>query len=179
MELRPAELADLEVCTAIPRAVSSSHVWQLTIGRDPAASLATSEFSMTLRCLRLPRQVVVEPSGEPLGGLWARAVAAFVACEDTELSGYIVLTPAEERPAATVARLVVAPELRRRGIGTALLRLAARWAASEGLTGLNAHCSARNHPAVAFFTRSGFTFSGYSEAHYPRGEVALFWQRGV
>jgi ribosomal protein S18 acetylase RimI-like enzyme len=179
MELRPAELVDLKGCAALSGAVSSTHVWQLTLGRDPAASLATSEFSMALRCLRLPRQVIVEPPGEPLNTIWSRAVAAFVACDAAAVGGYIVLTPAEERPVATIARLVVAPELRRHGIGTALLRLAARWAVSEGLAGLSAHCSARNHPAVAFLTRSGFTFSGYSEAYYARGEVALFWQRSV
>jgi ribosomal protein S18 acetylase RimI-like enzyme len=60
-----------------------------------------------------------------------------------------------------------------------LLRTAAAWAKAEGLTGLIAHCAARNHPAVAFFTHAGFTFSGYSEAYYPRGEVALFWQHGL
>lgn len=179
MELRPAELSDLEACAAMPQSVSSTYVWQLSLVRDPAVAPVTSGYSMALSCLRLPRQVVVEPPGEPLGGLWARAIAAFVACDGAELGGYIVLTPAEERPAATVARLVVGMDRRRGGIGTALVRLAAKWAASEGLAGLNAHCSARNHPAVAFFTRSGFTFSGYSEAYYPRGEVALFWQRGL
>ncbi|HZG66609.1 MAG TPA: GNAT family N-acetyltransferase [Herpetosiphonaceae bacterium] len=179
MELRPAELDDLDACTTIACAVSSHHVWQLTLARDPAAALATSEYTMTLRCLRLPRQVVVELPGEPLEAVWDRAIAAFVACDDADIGGYVLLTPAEERPAATVARLVVVPELRRRGVGTALMRLAAGWAASEGLTGLNAHCSTRNHPAVAFFTRSGFTFTGYSESYYPRDEVALFWQRGV
>ncbi len=179
MELRPAELEDLPECAALPTAVSSSHVWQLTLSRDPSASLATSEFAMTLRCLRLPRQIVVEPPGEPLEAIWERAVAVFVAADESLLRGFIVLTAAEERPAATVARLVVTPELRRHGLGTTLLRAAARWAAAEGLTGLTAHCSARNHPAVAFYTRSGFTFTGYSEAYYPRGEVTLFWQRSV
>ena len=179
MELRPAELEDLRACAAIPRAVSSSHVWQLTLARDPSAALATSEFGIALRCLRLPRQVAVEPPGEALEGLWERAAAVFVAADEATLGGFVVLTAAEERPAATVARLVVVPELRRRGLGTALLRVAANWAAAEGLAGLSAHCSARNHPAVAFYTRSGFTFAGYSEAYYPRGEVALFWQRGV
>ncbi len=178
MELRPAELEDLRDCMALPAAVPSNHVWQLTLARDPTASLETSEVSMTLRCLRLPRQIVVEPSGESLETLWNRAAAVFVATDEEEtLGGFVALTSAEERPAATISRLVVTPALRRRGIGSALIRMAVRWAASEGLDGLTAHCSARNHPAVAFYLRSGFTLAGYSEAYYPRGEVALFWQR--
>src|SRR4051812_572289 len=104
MELRSAEFVDLDLCAAMPQAVSSSHVWQLT--SDPAA-LATGELSMGLRCIRLPRPVVVEPPGEPLSALWGRATAAFVACDETQLGGYVVLTPAEERSAATIARLVV------------------------------------------------------------------------
>ena len=177
MELRPAELDDLRDCMALPAAIPSNHVWQLTLTRDPSAALATSEFIMTLRCLRLPRQIVVEPAGEALEAIWNRAAAVFVATEEDALGGFVALTIAEERPAATISRLVVAPTLRRRGIGTALVRIAERWVASEGYKGLTAHCSARNHPAVAFFTRLGFTFTGYSEAYYPRSEVALFWSR--
>jgi ribosomal protein S18 acetylase RimI-like enzyme len=179
MELRPAELEDLQTCAAIPAAVTSSHVWQLSVERDPAASLATSEFSVALRCLRLPRPVTIEPPGEPLEAIWTRVASVFVAEDETGLVGFTALTPTEERPAATIARLVVLPEARRQGVGMALLRTAARWAAAEGLAGLVAHCSARNHPAVAFFARCGFTFTGYSEAYYPRGEVALFWQRTI
>ncbi len=179
MELRPAEIEDLAACAAISPTVTSSHVWQLTLNRDPSASLATSEFGMTLRCLRLPRAVTITPPGAPLDVIWERASAMFVAADEETVAGFVVLTDAEERLAATVARLVVAPEVRRRGIGTALVRLAARWAAAEGLQALISHCPARNHPAVAFYTRYGFTFTGYSESYYPRGEVALLWQRGV
>jgi GNAT superfamily N-acetyltransferase len=179
MELRQAELEDLAGCAALPSAVASSHVWQLTLTRDPTATLATSEWTMVLRCLRLPRAVTVSLPGEPLDALWKRAIAVFVAAEAEQVGGFIVLTAADERPAALIARLVVAPPLRRRGTGSALLRVAAQWASGEGLTGLRGHCSARNHPAVAFYTRSGFNFCGYDEAYYPRDEVALFWQRNI
>ena len=177
MELRPAELEDLPVCAGIAGAIASRHVWQLSVSRDPAAALATSEFSITLRCLRLPREVTVIPAGEPLERIWQRAAAVFVAAAADTLAGFVVLTLADEQPAAMVSRLIVAPTFRRRGVGAALLHTAARWAASEGLASLLAHCSTRNHPAVAFLTRSGFTFAGFNEAYYPNGEIALFWHR--
>lgn len=179
MELRPAELEDLPGCAAIPATIASNHVWQLTLTRDPTATLATSEFAIALRCLRLPRSVTVGVPGEPLDAVWKRATAVFVAAQDSSIGGFVVLTAADERPTAMISRLVVAPALRRRGTASALLRVAAQWASSEGLTGLLGHCSARNHPAVAFYTRSGFNFSGYNEAYYPRNEIALFWQRNV
>ena len=179
MELRPAELEDLRACAALPKAVASSYVWQLTVDREPATPMVASEYCIALRRVRLPRQITVEPPGMPLEAVWEHAVAVFVAEFETGLAGFVALTRAEERPAGNVARLVVLPECRRQGVATALLRVAAHWAAAEGLTGLIAHCSARNDPAVAFYTRAGYTFTGYSEAHYPRGEAALFWQRGI
>lgn len=179
MELRQAELEDLAGCAALSSAVESTHVWQLTLTRDLTATLATSEWAMALRCLRLPRKVTVSLPNDSLDALWGRAQAVFVAAQDEEVGGFIVLTAADERSAVTVARLVVAPPLRRRGTGSALVRLAAQWASGEGLTSLLGHCSARNHPAVAFYTHSGFTFCGYNEAYYPRDEVALFWQRNI
>ena len=179
MELRLAELEDLRVCANLSSGVSSSYVWQLAMSHDAGAVLADGEFTISLRCLRLPRPVDVKLAGEPLETLWDRAEAVFVAADEDLIGGFVALTVAEERPAANVARLIVAPEYRRRGIGTSLIDLAGRWAVAEGFSALTAHCSARNHPAVAFYMRRGITFAGYSEGFYPRGEVALFWQRGL
>jgi ribosomal protein S18 acetylase RimI-like enzyme len=177
MELRPAELDDLRVCAAIPQSVRSNYVWQFAVERDPSGAPMTSEWSITLRCQRLPREVVVEPPGARLDVVWKRAAAVFVAGEEETLLGFVALARVDERPAAHVARLVVAPAARRRGVGRALVRAAAQWANTEGLTALTAHCSARNHPAVKFYGRAGFSFSGCSVSYYPRGEAALFWER--
>src|SRR3712207_3285354 len=116
MEPRPAELEDLRGCAALSPTIQSTHVWQLTLTRDPTASLATSEFSMALRSLRLPRPVGVTLPGAPLEAIWERDSAMFVVADEAEVGGYVVLMSADERPAATIARLVVAPELRRTGI---------------------------------------------------------------
>ncbi len=179
MELRPADLDDLAACAALSPTVTSSYVWQLSVARDQAVAVTATEFAMSLRCLRLPRPVTIGPSGVPLEVIWERAVAVFVAAEEEGPVGFIALTEAEERLAVTVARLVVAPNMRRQGIATALVKLASRWALAEGLHSLVAPCSARNHPATSFYMRAGFLFVGYSEAYYPRGEIALLWQRSI
>lgn len=179
MELRPAELEDLESCALLSATVQSGYVWQLSLTREPAVPAMASEFSMSLRCLRLPRPVRIMPAGAALDDIWKRADAAFVADDNGAVSGFIILTYAEERSAANIARIVVAPAARRSGIGTGLLRTAGRWATGEGLECLIAHCAARNHPGVAFYLNSGFTFAGYSESYYPRGDVALLWQRSL
>lgn len=105
MELRPAELEDLIACAQLPSTVASGHVWQLTLARDPAATLAMSEYTMALRCLRLPRPVTIGIPGEPLDAIWKRATAVFVAAQNESIAGFIVLTPAEERSAAMLSFL--------------------------------------------------------------------------
>lgn len=179
MELRPAEVEDLPACALISSVVASGYVWQISLAHDPTSSVLPNNLGATLHCLRLPRAVAVQPPGEPWEQIWERAAAVFVAVDDEVVRGCAALTPAEERPALHLARLVVAPGARRRRTGSRLLRMAQEWTASAGYTHLTAHCSARNHPAVVFFARSGFSFAGYSEAYYPRDEIALFWQRPV
>jgi GNAT superfamily N-acetyltransferase len=179
MELRPAELEDLRVCGSIPMRVASSHAWQLLADPDSPASPAAGELHVTLRRHRLPRPVAVDPPGAPLEVVWDQAAMVFVAAEEDEILGFVALDTTRERPAARIARVVVAPAVRRQGIGTALVHTATRWATTEGLVALAAHCSARNDPAVAFYLRCGFSFAGYSESYYGRNEVALFWQRAV
>jgi GNAT superfamily N-acetyltransferase len=123
---------------------------------------------------------VVQPaSAEPIEQLWSRAAEVLVAEDDQGIVGYVALTISESAPVATVARLVVAPQARRSGIGGALLKTAVQWSRMVGLEMLVGHCAARNHPAAHFYMRWGFRFAGYSEAFYPRGEVALFFQRPV
>lgn len=178
MDVRLADDEDLAVCAGIPTTVQSTHVWQLRLGFDPTAALPGDELGATLYRTRLPRAVMVKPaSAEPLEELWLRA-AGVVLAEDTHgIAGYTVLTVAPSAPRVTLARLVVAPAARRGGVGSLLLRAALQWGRAMQHDGLAAHCPARNDPAVRFFMRCGLRFAGYSEALYPRGEIALFWHR--
>ncbi|HEX6287809.1 MAG TPA: GNAT family N-acetyltransferase [Herpetosiphonaceae bacterium] len=180
MDVRQAEPDDLPYCAALSASVQSTHVWQLRLGYDPSVSQVGDELGATLHCTRLPRPIMVRPaSAEPIEQLWSRAAEALIAEELDGIAGYVVLTIGATSAAATIARLVVAPQMRHRGIGGALLSAAAQWSRAVGLEMLVAHCSARNHPAANFYMRRGLRFAGYSEAFYPRGEVALFFQRPV
>lgn len=179
MELRLADEQDWAGCAALPTSVQSTHVWQLSVVRDATQPLTSAEINVALRSLRLPRPVTVQPAGPSLETLWPAAAAILVAERDDQIAGYIVLTALPERPALAVSRFVVAPTVRERGLASLLLRSAVRLASYQQYTALVANCSARNHPAVVCLTRNGFTFAGYSEAMYPRGEVALLWQRSA
>jgi len=174
MDVRQANQADFEACLALPPTVQTTHVWQLRLAYDPISVQPTEELGGTLHCTRLPRPIVLKPASvEPLDVLWARAAEVLVVEDDHGVGGYVALTVDEG--ATTIGRLVVAPTLRRGGVGGALLRAAQQWSSAMGLERLVGHCSARNHPAVNFYLRWGLRFAGYSEAFYPYGEVALFF----
>ncbi|MBV9787408.1 MAG: GNAT family N-acetyltransferase [Chloroflexi bacterium] len=178
MDVRQAEPGDLPYCAALSASVQSTHVWQLRLGYDPIAPQTPSELGGMLHCTRLPRPIVMQPaSAEPIEQLWHRAAEVLIVEEQDELLGYVALTISETAGAATVARLVVEPQMRRKGIGGALLRAAGQWSRAVGIETLAAHCAARNHPGANFYLRWGMRFAGYSEAFYPRGEIALFFQR--
>lgn len=181
MDVRQAEAADLAACAALVDSVQSTHVWQLRLAHDPLATQPLEELGGTLHRTRLPRPVVVRPaSAEPLDALWLRAADVLVLdADDQSLAGYIVLTLEPRAPIVTVERLAVVPQLRQMGLAGRLLRAAAQWGRAQGLEALSTHCAARNDPAVRCFMRWGLRFAGYSEAVYPYGEAALFWQRPV
>jgi GNAT superfamily N-acetyltransferase len=178
MDVRQAEAADLAACAALSASVQSTHVWQLRLAHDPIAGHSENELGATLHRTRLPRPIVVQPaSDERFDQLWTRAADVLVADDGEQVVGYTVLTIDSAAPAVTIARLAVAPAVRHQGVGGLLLRTSAQWGGAMGLTRLAGHCSARNDPAARFFMRWGMRFAGYSEARYPHGEVALFWQR--
>jgi GNAT superfamily N-acetyltransferase len=180
MDVRQAEPTDLPYCAALSASVQSTHVWQLRLGYDPMVSQTSTELGGMLHCTRLPRPIVVRPaSAEPIEQLWTRAADVLIAEDQGDLAGYVVLTVSPTASTTTIERLVVAPELRRHGVGGALLKTAVQWSQSVGLEAVTGHCSVRNHPAVRFYMRWGLRFAGYSEGFYPRGEIALLFQRSV
>ncbi len=178
MDVRQASPDDFELCAAIQTSVQTTHVWQLRLAYDPTSPYPSDEVGATLHRSRLPRPLMIGPaSAEPLADLWSRANDVLVAENEHGIGGYIVLTVDPHAPALHIARLVVAPTSRRARVGGTLLQTAVRWGSAYRLETLVSHCAARNDPAASFFMRWGLRFSGYSEAFYPRGEVALFFQR--
>ena len=66
--------------------------------------------------------------------------------------------------------LMIAATHRRRGIGTALLSEAERWARRSGVRKLELHVFPYNAPGIALYERFGFRREGYRRAHYRRAD---------
>ncbi|WP_420129377.1 GNAT family N-acetyltransferase [Longimicrobium sp.] len=75
----------------------------------------------------------------------------------------------------------VAPEARGRGVGAALFRAAAAWAAAHGCGQLTVETQNVNLPACRFYARQGCVLGGIHRFAYPGlpHEVQLLWYRDL
>jgi RimJ/RimL family protein N-acetyltransferase len=100
--------------------------------------------------------------------------AVFVAEENGAIVGRLSIArdahPASEHVADL--GLMVAREFRRRGIGTALMEEAERWARGLGVRKLELHVFPHNEAAIALYKRLGYEEEGFRRRHYRRrGEL--------
>ena len=65
--------------------------------------------------------------------------------------------------------LMVAASERRKGIGTALMQAAVKWAGEAGVTKLELHVFPHNEPAIALYRKLGFEQEGIRRRHYRIG----------
>jgi ribosomal protein S18 acetylase RimI-like enzyme len=66
----------------------------------------------------------------------------------------------QDRDAAYVISMWVAPEARRRGVGSALVDAVVQWARAQGLRRLLLDVAEANTSAIAFYTSEGFVPTG-------------------
>ncbi len=79
-----------------------------------------------------------------------------------------------------VLNIATVPAARRRGVGTALLREAARLARGEGLREVTLEVRAGNHGARLFYAGHGFAETGLRPRYYAdNGEDAVIMTAGV
>jgi GNAT superfamily N-acetyltransferase len=81
------------------------------------------------------------------------------------------------RDLAVLWDLRVAPAARRRGVGAALFRAAAAWAAARGCAQLKVETQNVNVPACRFYARQGCVLGAIDRFAYPGlpHEVRLLW----
>jgi ribosomal protein S18 acetylase RimI-like enzyme len=178
MNIRLAELADLEAVCMLDHTYQTEYVWQLS-GRSGA-----EEFSALMRLAKLPRAMPVRAvhDVEALRRILHRADFLWVVEGESRniagtpsLLGYLAMTLLPWQHTGWVTSLAVRPDARRKGIASRLLRVANDQARSEGMHSITIDVSTKNHPATQMCMRSGMHFSGYSENYYRSNDIALLF----
>ncbi|WP_431482644.1 GNAT family N-acetyltransferase [Pseudomonas solani] len=102
--------------------------------------------------------------------------------EDGSLAGFACVRLEEWNRSAELSALFVAPAHKGQGLGRRLLDEATTFARASDARCLWLETQSSNHPAIGFYLKSGFAFSGLNTALYdPREtapeEVALFFSQ--
>ena len=174
-QIRPVMASDLARLIALDHSSSSDYVWQLELRREP------NQMTAIFREVRLPRSVEVKYPRDPsvLADTWKQHDAVLVVTQAQELVGYICLTDDPTSLIVWVTDLVVSPQWRRRGAGSALLAAGQSWAAERKARRLVLEVISKNQPGIRLAQKFGFEFCGYNDQYYPNQDVALFFGRAL
>jgi RimJ/RimL family protein N-acetyltransferase len=146
--VRRAVTADAHALATLGRAVASEDQLWLTYGRS------ASDERRNIKSVRR------DPNA-----------AVFVAETPAGLVGRLSISRDSGPQSHHVAELglMVAESDRRRGIGTALIEEAVKWARASGIAKLELHVFPHNEPAIALYRKLGFSEEGRRRRHYRIG----------
>lgn len=173
IEIHPATASELAVLSTLDHSYQSEYVWQMD------RVLEEEQSVITFREVRLPRAVQVDypnslylPSPE-----LSSQHAILAALLENKPVGYIQILENQLPGTAWVNSLVVRPNLRRQGIGTALILAGQEWAAQRNLRRMICEMQSKNHAAIRLMSKLGYEFCGYNDYYYANQDIALFFTR--
>ncbi len=176
MIIRLAREADeVRACAALDHSFVTHHVWQMDAREQP------DEVAVTFRQARLPRAMRgrYPRSLSELLPRWEQGETILVAEDEGQVVGYLHLIAPAGEGMAWVRNLAVAPRLRRRGVGTALLQSAADWLGQQNVGQMLLEMTTKNYPAICFAQKLGFGFCGYNDHYYANQDIVLFFAKGI
>ena len=171
MRVRRADRRDIDACIRLDATYQTQSVWAMETRWEGKRKLAGFQVR------RLPRVLTLQPPLDPddLHADWRNGDLFLVAEESDVIVGYLDMLSPRRLATGLVQSIVVRPDLRRRGVGSALLRMSLNWAKHNRLQGLCMDVQSRNYPAIQFLHKNGFVYSGYNDRYYPTHDVALFF----
>lgn len=170
MEIRLANLGDLNACLGIDGSFETEYVWQMDEHNT------TGDIAIGFHLARLPRPMKVASiiSRDDVLYNYQHGGAIFLA-DDGAVRGYIDVTESAWNQVAYINNLAIAPGYRRKGIGTQLMRAALEWAQEKKLNTALLDTSTKDHPAICFYQKLGFSFCGFNDQLYPNHDIALLY----
>ena len=170
MEIRLANLGDLNACLAIDDSFETEYVWQVEERHS------AGDISIGLHRARLPRPMKVGGivSRDDLLYNFQHGGALFVA-DDGAVRGFIDVTESAWNQVAYINNLAVSPAHRRKGVAALLLRAALDWGREKNLRAAMLDASTKDHPAISFYQKHGFVLCGFNDMLFPNRDIALLF----
>lgn len=171
--IRPALSADIIDLINLDHSCKTNYVWQMD------RLMEEGQVQVVFREIRLPRSVQIAYPRLPeyLADEWQQASGLLVAEHEGVPSGYVHLLDHPEVQTVIIKDIVVDQQLRRKGIGTAMVLASQNWALQRGYRRVTMEMPSKNFPAIRLALKLGFEFSGYNDAYYPNKDIALFFSR--
>lgn len=176
ISIRPATVEDLPFLIKIEHSYQSLYVWQMD------RSLEEGQILVNFRLTRLPRPVKVESTGaHPLVNEEnsSRYQAVLIACFQQVPVGYVGISDQIIPKTVWITDLVVREDLRRQGIGTALMLGAQEWGIEHQYRKAIFETQSKNHPAIQMARKLGYEFCGYNDNYFANQDIALFFSRSL
>ncbi|MBI5305081.1 MAG: GNAT family N-acetyltransferase [Chloroflexi bacterium] len=168
MEIRPANVIDLNACLAIDDSFETEYVWQMEERTNAGV------ITVTFRQTRLPRpmRVANNISRSVLLENFQRGEAFFVA-DEAGVCGFVDAGVSVWNQMFKINNIAIAPVQRRRGVGAKLMRAALEWARERQLRIAMLDTSTKDYPAICFYQKLGFTLCGFNDQLFPNRDIAL------
>lgn len=173
IEIRPAISTDIPALMSLEHYYLTGHVWQME------RSSGDDVVGVAFREMRLPRSVRTEYPRSPqwlLDG-WKNVPGLIVALFGGEPVGYITLTEQLSANTAWIRDLVVAENMRRKGIASALVLAGQEWSLHRGYRRMILEMQSKNYPSIRLALRLGYEFCGFHDQYYANQDIALFFAR--
>jgi ribosomal protein S18 acetylase RimI-like enzyme len=171
IEIRPAGLSDIQAMLDIDHSYQTPYVWQMD------RSFEQAMITICFRETRLPRPVRVDypKPVEKLVSEFSQSVGLLTATLEGVAVGYLQMRENPSTSTAWVHNMAIVEELRRKGIGTALIMAGQKWAVQHGLRRMVIEMQSKNYPAIQLASKLGYEFSGYNDHYYENRDIALFF----
>jgi len=173
IEIRHAVVSEIPRLIELEHSFQTQYVWQMD------RSFEKGQWVVSLREVRLPRPAKVDYPipAETLQNELAQRSGLLVASIDNEPIGYVGIKANSVTNTAWVMDLVVKEEMRRKGIGSALILAAQDWASQRDLLRMILETQSKNFPAIHLALKLGYEFCGYNDQYYATRDIALFFAR--
>lgn len=175
IEIRMASMADIPLITKIDLDFESNYVWKSQMIDD------LDSYTIVFQNIKLPKTVHVpfQGGGEEAIEKMVKRQEVIVAQYDNQVAGFVRLEQDENTNRILLKTGGVKPDYRRKGIGSALLKMIQENAVKVGIPRLVCTVQAKNDPAIHFLLSKGFQFCGYQDFYFQNMEIALFFAKNI